>query len=206
MAPCRMYLLRHGATDNNLAQPPRLQGCGLDADLSHEGRRQAEQVRQFLGDVPLAAIFSSPLRRALQTAEIVAQPHSHTVQLVETLREVDVGLWEGRSWNEIAANDSEAYALFRHDPSVHPYAGGENLLQVQQRVTPALAELALAHLGRQIVVVAHNVVNRAFIAGLLQLPLAEAHRIRQDNCGINLLEWESGQCKLRTWNSAWHLE
>lgn len=201
-----MYLLRHGATDNNTARPPRLQGCGVDASLSADGRRQAERTREFFARKPLSGVISSPLRRARETAELIAEPHGLEVRLIEALREADVGLWEGRSWDQIEREDPEAYRLFRHDPGVHPYPGGENLMQVRQRVTPAFEQLVSGFLGREIVVVTHNVVNRAFLAGLLGLPLSQAPKLSQDNCGINVVLWRDGQFKLRTWNSSLHLE
>ena len=205
MDTCIIYLLRHGATDNNLARPPRLQGCGLDVGLSADGRRQAEEARLFFQQRPPTAVISSPLRRARETAEIIAQPHGHPLRIVQALREADVGDWEGRSWEEIERDEPEAYRRFRGNPDIVPYTGGENLTQVHQRVTPAFEQLAQDHLGQQVVVVAHNVVNRAFLAGLLGLPLAQAPIISQDNCGINVLRWRGGKFKLRTWNSTFHL-
>lgn len=206
MSVCRVYLLRHGATANNLASPPRLQGCGVNLGLSPEGRRQAERTGDFFRSRPLAAVYSSPLLRAVETAHFVAQSQGLEIRPVPSLREVDVGNWEGRSWDEIARDDAEAYGRFRNDPAVHPYAGGETLLEVQRRVTPVLEQLASAHQGQQIAVVAHNVVNRSFLGGLLQLPLVHVRHIRQDNCGVNILDWIDGQFELRTWNCILHLD
>ncbi len=98
---CLAFLVRHAATLNNLASPPRIQGSGEDLALSPEGRAQAAHTARFLADQPMTAAFASPLQRALETATIIAQPHAVTPTPVTALREVDVGRWEGRSWVEI---------------------------------------------------------------------------------------------------------
>jgi broad specificity phosphatase PhoE len=202
---CVMYLLRHGATENNLMKPPKLQGRGIDLPLSAEGRRQAECAQRALSKQKIAAVYSSTLLRAKETAQIVARPHRHEVVTNELIIEVDVGRWEMRSWVDIAVEEPEAYRLFQDDPGTHGYAGGENLRQVMERATPALVEIMGEHLGHEIVVVGHNVLNRAFLAGVLELPLAKARNIHQENCGLNIVELREGKLKLVTLNAVGHL-
>ncbi len=78
---CIMYLVRHGATKNNMAKPPRLQGRREDPSLSDEGRQQAECAAKLLEDLPLTAALSSPLLRAKETAQIIAAPHDLPVDI-----------------------------------------------------------------------------------------------------------------------------
>lgn len=203
---CWLYLVRHGATANNRARPPRLQGRRTDPGLSPEGHQQARQTGQTLADLPLGAVYSSPLLRARQTAEAIAGPHRLAVEPVEDLIEVDVGLWEGRSWDEIQETDPEAYRLFMTDACVHPYLGGENLRTLQARVIPALEKLMSENLGRVVVAVGHNCVNRVYLAHLLGMPLAKYRSIPQDNCGVNLLRYRHGRTKAVTINAVAHLE
>lgn len=202
---CVMYLLRHGATDNNLMKPPKLQGRGIDLPLSAEGRRQAECAARALASQRIAAVYSSTLLRAKETAQIIALPHKHEVTTNELIVEVDVGHWEMRSWVDIAVEDAEAYQRFQQDPGEHGYAGGENMRQVMERATPALLSIMEAHVGQEIVVVGHNVLNRAYLAGVLELPLARARHIHQENCGLNVVEYRNGQTKLVTLNAVGHL-
>ena len=115
------------------------------------------------------------------------------------------GQWEGRAWEEIAKTDAEAYRLFMTDASIHPYLGGDNLAAVQRRVVPALERLMADNLGRRIVAVAHNVVNRSYLAHLLDMPLAEYRAIIQDNCGINLIHLHRGRIAPAAINSVEHL-
>ena len=202
---CLMYLLRHGATANNLAKPPRLQGQGLDAPLSQEGREQAKQTASLLIARDFHAVYSSPLARARETAEIIAEPRGLPVTTVEALTEADVGRWEGRSWREIEENDRDEYRRFIEFPEQYGYSGGESLPQVQMRVVPAMRCLMEDNLGRQIVVVTHNVVNRMFWADLLGLAVREARGLSQENCGLSVVRFRGGKMKLLTMNSFFHL-
>ncbi len=202
---CRLYLLRHGATDFNCAVPPRLQGRRFDLPLSAEGLREARAAAARLAAEPLAAVYSSPLLRARQTAETIAAPHHLAVGIVDELIEIDVGQWEGRSWEEIAQTDAAAYGLFTADAAIHPYLGGENMTMVLDRVLPAMERLLAENLGRVIVVVAHNVVNRVWLAHLLGLPLGRYRSVTQDNCAISLIEYRQGQAKPLWINDVRHL-
>ena len=201
-----LLLIRHGATDCNTAKPPRLQGRGINFGLSVDGQRQAAATANFLRDCKLDRIYSSPLKRAWETAEAIARPHELPVEAVDELVEVDVGRWENRSWEEIRRDDAEAYAQFLEDCGANGYAGGENMLQVQQRVTPVLTGLLQKNVGKCIAVVCHSVANRAYLAGLLQLPLARCRDLAQDNCAINVVLYREGNAELRTLNSVFHLE
>lgn len=200
-----MYLIRHGATANNVSRPPVLQGCGINGPLIDVGLRQAEETAQFLTRTPLAAIYSSPLLRAVQTAEKIAAGRDLTIQTSDLLKEVDVGRWEGKDWGWIEANDPEAYRLHHTSPADHGYPEGESLKQVHARVVPELTRIIESHDQQHIAVVAHNVVIRAMIAHLLELPLDQVGHIHHDNCGITLVRRRHGKLRLISTNSIFHL-
>ena len=202
---CVLYLIRHGATANNLAKPPRLQGGLSDPELSDDGLEQARQTGQWLSHASLAAVYSSPMIRAQQTAAPVAAAQGLEVQVIEELIEVNVGNWEGRDWEEIERNEPEAYRLFIEEPGENPYFGGENMNQVVARTEPVFARLLDAHLGESIAVVAHNVVNRCYMSHLIGIPMARARSMPQNNCGINILHHRRGKTKVVTINLAHHL-
>jgi broad specificity phosphatase PhoE len=202
---CWLYLLRHGATDYNLQRPPILQGRTVDLSLSEEGRRQAERAAAFLEGAQLSAIYSSNLRRARETAEIVARMHRIPVAPRVELAEVDVGNWENRSWVEIERTEPEAFRLFHEDPGTHGYAGGENLSQVLKRVRPTFDDILANHMGQAVAVVGHNVVNRAYLSYLLDIPLSRARKVLQDNCCINVIRYREGEAAVWTLNATFHL-
>ena len=202
---CLLYLIRHGATANNAMKPPRLQGCRTDPELSKPGRAEAARTARWLADKKLDAVYSSPLLRARQTADEIARPRGLCARVVDDLVEVDVGRWEGLAWEDIERRDPEAYRLFMSDAAVHPYLGGENLSVVQSRVIPAMAALMEENPGRHVAVVAHNVVNRAYLTHLMGIPLRGYRSIPQENCGVNLIHYARGAAKLLTVNSVRHL-
>lgn len=201
----RMYVLRHGATLPNLEKPPRLQGRGLDEPLAPLGIAQAERAAAVLAQEPLQAIFSSPLRRARQTAEIIAQRHVVPVQFLEGLQEGDVGRWEGRRWDEIRQNEPEAYRQFMADPATFGYPGGESFADVAHRVVPVFNDILQRHEGASVLVVSHQIVCRVYLAGLLGLTPAQARRVKLENCGISTIQLEEGKPFVWTLNSTWHL-
>jgi len=198
-------LIRHGATEHNLAQPPRLQGRRLDAALAPEGRWQAERTAQLLAQARLQAVYTSPLLRARETAQQIALPHQAPVYEVEGLTEIDVGRWEGMDWATIRRQDPQWCELFEADAGRHGYPEGENFQQVQERTVAALGQIAPRHLGQSIAVVAHNVVNRCLLAHVLGIPLAQYRRITQDNCGVSILRFQGEKMKVITLNAVFHL-
>lgn len=203
---CWMFLVRHGATDHNLRRPTVLQGSGIDGPLAAVGREQAAMAAKFLRRYRFDAVYASPMRRAKETAEIIAAPHELPITAVPQILEADVGRWLGLDWDTIAAEEPEAYRLHLEDPSVHAYPEGESATDVQNRTVPALLDLMQANLGRRILVVAHNIVNRVMVAHLSHIPLRHMRAIRQDNCAVNLIRHRGDEAELITANSTFHLE
>lgn len=201
-----LYLLRHGATEANLAKPARLQGRRLDSPLAKLGVRQAEATRDFLAIRPVDYCYSSPLLRALQTAAIVAAPHGLTPQPLDALAECDVGQWEGLDWQTIRNRYLEDYQRYMSDPGQFGYPGGESFADVYARVSHTLENLLAVHAGQSILVVAHHVVNRTYLAGLLGLRMEQARQVTLDNCGISVVVREGDETTIGTLNAAFHLQ
>ncbi|GAC1337958.1 MAG: histidine phosphatase family protein [Isosphaeraceae bacterium] len=201
-----LYLLRHGATLANQERPYRLQGRRSDLPLEPIGLEQARRAATALTKVNLTAVYSSPALRALETAREIGRARSLEPIPLEPLNEADVGLWEGMTWSEIEKSDPERHRQFMTDPGTVPYPGGESFLDVQQRVYPAMKTLARQHKGERIAVVGHNVVNRAYLAQILRLPIQQARAIRQANGGVNLVVYRSEGPTVVTLNACLHLE
>lgn len=201
-----LYLIRHGATEANLARPPRLQGRRHNPPLSRLGVRQAEATRDLLAIRPIDRCYASPLLRAVQTAAIVAAPHGLTPQVHEALAECDVGRWEGMDWQSIRALDPEGFQRFHANPTEFGYPGGESFHDVRQRVTPVLDEFLRIHAGEAILVVAHCIVNRTYLGGLLGLTLNQADQVPLDNCGISVVVRDGAGTTVNTLNAAFHLQ
>jgi probable phosphoglycerate mutase len=154
-----IFLARHGETDWN--RDNRFQGHA-DPPLNETGRAQASELSAALADEPLAAVYSSPLRRAFETAEIVAAPHGLEPVPVDALREVDVGSWQGLTRAEVEQRFPEQYARWLDYEA--GWEDGESYEEMGRRVIAALLELAAAHEGERILAVSHGGPVRAAYA------------------------------------------
>jgi broad specificity phosphatase PhoE len=174
--------------------------------LARLGVRQAEATRDFLAIRPIDRCYTSPLLRAVQTAAIVAAPHGLSPLPLEALTECDVGRWEGLDWQTIRALDAEGFERFHAHPAEFGYPGGESFRDVSERVAPALDELLRTHAGESLLVVAHHVVNRTYLARLLGLTPDQARQVTLDNCSISVIVREGTTTTVNTLNAAFHLQ
>ncbi len=201
-----LHLIRHGATEANLRQPYQLQGVRSNPPLAAAGVWQAERTREALALEPVTAVYCSPLKRALETARILAAPRDLSIFPVDALRECDVGRWEGLTWDAIRAQDAEAYQRFLQDPGRHGYPAGETFNQVAERACPFLDQLLETNPDANLVVVSHHVVNRVYLAGVMGLSPSQAREVKLDNCGISTIVREAGRTTLLRVNATAHLE
>ena len=176
-----ILLARHGQTDWN--RDNRFQGHA-DPPLNALGRAQARELAERLAQKPVAAVFASPLVRARETAEIVAARLGLSVELVEALREVDVGSWSGLTRDEIAERFPAGYR--RWLDCAHGWEDGESYQELGERVVASLLELAGRHAGELILVVTHGGPIRAAQAHAAGVSYGEArrHATGADNCTL----------------------
>jgi broad specificity phosphatase PhoE len=201
-----LYLVRHGATSYNLEKPARLQGRRVNIPLAPLGVRQAELTRDFLALCSLDVCYSSPLERALQTAAIIATPHRLTPEVVDGLTECDVGLWEGQSWETIASRFPRQYRQFLDNPARQGYPGGESFADVFDRARQTIDALMERHEDKTLLVVAHHVVNRTFLAGVMGLGPDQARRVALENCSVSVVIRDGTETFVETLNSHFHLQ
>ena len=201
----RLFLVRHGSTEANERKPFVLQGSEIDTPLTTKGWQQAREVAAFLREVEFSAIYASPMIRAQQTASLCAVPRQMEVRAVESLKECSVGRWQGLSWDEIRTRDPDEVQRFLANPARERHPGGESYEDVLARVAPALNDILAAHSGQNVLVVAHNMVNRAYLANMLGIDLSHARRIRQTNCCVNVIHRSAELTDVVTVNSIWHL-
>jgi probable phosphoglycerate mutase len=166
-----ILLARHGETDWN--RENRFQGHA-DPPLNETGRAQAAQLAAVLAAEPLAAVYSSPLRRAFETAQILAASHELEPVPVDALREVDVGSWEGLTRAEIEERFPEQFARWRDYEA--GWEDGESYEEMSRRVIAGLLELAAAHEGERILAVSHGGPVRAAYALADGITHSEARR------------------------------
>ncbi len=213
-----LLLTRHGAA----AQGDVMLGGQLDVPLMPQGREEAAALARRLNGVRIDRIVSSPMLRALETAQIVAT--GRPVEVDARLRELDYGRWEGLTYAEIDAHDPELRTRWEHDPAATHSPGGESGDDVAARALNFLVDLteaeeagsAGAHSGRhspdpggsranvseaqaeaegerRILVVAHGTYNRILLCVALGIPVRDyRRRFIQDRTNLTVLRYERG--------------
>ena len=184
----RVYLIRHGATE--LSAEDRFAG-GTDVDLSNEGRWQAERLGLRLTDDHIKAVYCSPMKRTLETAGFIAQPHRLTPIPRDALREIHHGRWETLRRSEVAALYPDEYAAWETDPFTFAPQGGESGLSVMARALPVIRQIVVEHINENVAVVSHKATIRLLISSLLGFD-ARGYRDRLDQSPacLNILDFK----------------
>lgn len=200
----RFLLIRHGESMWNGER--RIQG-NQDPPLSPRGRRQAEMLaRRLGGHLPQAvAVYSSPLRRAAETAAAVRAATGLPVFLDAGLREMCLGKWEGMTVPEIQAAFPGTYEGWLADPLAHPAPGGERLETFARRVTEAFERVRAAQPGRDAILVSHGGPIKALLCHVLGLEIRSLFRIKQDNTAVSLIEVDDATRRVVLVNDTCHL-
>lgn len=188
--PRFVYLLRHGETTYNVEGrlPGQLEGVAL----TEKGRRQAYRAAVALSGVPLSAVVSSPLERALETAQILARGPGLTVRADPRLMDTDIGTWAGQKIGDLEKNDPSWKAFLEHPNEPPP--GVESLAHVQARAMAAMhGILADASLGNFIALVAHADVVKLILATYIGMHVATVRYVSVANASISALAFEPEQ-------------
>ena len=201
--PTRIIAIRHGETAWNVST--RIQGH-LDIGLNETGRWQAHRVALALAGEPIAALYSSDLLRAWDTALSIANATGLPVQTVEGLRERGFGVFEGKTFQEVEAQWPEQALRWRkREPAFEP-GGGESLLRFRERITQATQTLAAQHPGEQIVVVAHGGVMDVLYRAATRQEIQAPRTWGLGNATINRLLWTPEGLSLVGWADTQHLD
>jgi probable phosphoglycerate mutase len=182
-------LIRHAHTD---ALGHRLCGRAAGVALSSTGEAQARRLAAALASYQIAAIYTSPLERAVATARAIAahQPAA-AVSLCEDLSEMDFGAWTGKSFTDL--DSDPAWRAFNSHRSTAPVPGGERAIDVQRRVVAALARLTSLHAGQTIGIVSHGDLVRSAVLHYAGTPLDLYDRFEIDPASVTAVAfWPSG--------------
>ncbi len=198
----RIILVRHGQTEWNRQE--RFRGW-VDIDLDETGLRQAEAVAARVARWEVAAIYSSPLRRAVATAQIIANRLSLPVVPLEGINDMNFGIWQGLSIGEVKENYPELFDLWRYNPQRLEIPQGESLEDVRKRVVATIDELTARHESATVALVTHRVVCKVLLCHLLGLDNSHFWQIAQDATAINLFEITEGKATVTLLNDTCHL-
>ena len=198
----RIILVRHGQTEWNRYE--RFRGW-IDIDLDETGLRQAEAAVPRVARWEVAAIYSSPLKRAMATAEIIAHPLGIPVVPLEGISDMNFGVWQGLSIGEVKQKYPELFDLWRYSPQMLEIPQGESLEDVRKRAVATIYDLAERHEGSTIAMVTHRVVCKVLICHLLGLDNSHFWQIEQDTTAINIFEIREGKATVTLLNDTCHL-
>jgi len=183
----KVLFIRHGETNWNIEG--RAQGFS-DVELSKRGQEQGEAIVRALKDEPITAVYSSPLRRALNIARRIASDHDLAVKVDERLKEINHGEFEGLRFKALHEKYPDFLKAWRQSPSNLKMPGGESLSELQARawsfVEDIIAELDDSDYA---VVISHNLTIITILCRILGLSLDHFRRIRQDTGGRTLVEF-----------------
>ncbi|MEG6522394.1 alpha-ribazole phosphatase [Desulfotomaculum sp. 1211_IL3151] len=204
MEATKLYLVRHGETEWNAGG--RFQGHS-DVPLSNFGRQQAERLALSLKQTKIDAFYSSDLSRAMETAQIIVKEHGTQVNYLPDLREINFGVWEGLTYDQISQNYGNLSVQWRSNPLDTQIPHGEKLQDLAERCQRAINEIINQHAGENVLVASHGGVIRVIVANALGFDLNHFWKLRLDNVSLTVLEYY-GQQKaiLELFNDTCHLK
>jgi len=194
----KLILVRHGETHWN--KDGLVQGGDSDIELNDTGLEQARKLAAFLKHEPIVAIFSSPLQRAVATAEVIASQHQLPVEIDQGLKELRVGDLEGMSISNLRTTFSRFLLQWWQDGEAMKLPNGESLVELQQRAWKVIESLLEEHKDGTAVVVSHYFVTLAIILKALNLPLDCLTKFKLDLGGVSILEFRDYGARLVTFN------
>ena len=197
-----IIIVRHGETEWNVSEIFRGR---MDVELNETGEKQAELLAEYLSNLKIEAICSSPLRRALKTAGAVAGYHNLDVSIAPGLIDFNFGEWQGLSKQQVEGKYKELYAEWVSHPERVKMPDGESLADVGERAIAVVEEVAGKHEGAA-VLVSHRVVNKVIICALLGLDNSHFWNIKLDTCGITVFAYEKGRFILTRHNDTSYLK
>jgi probable phosphomutase (TIGR03848 family) len=180
-----LLLIRHGAND---FVGRRLAGRTPGVHLNERGRQQAETLAAILAKAPIKAVYSSPLERAVETAEPLARALGLTVQVCDGLTEVDFGRWVGKTARQMAR--TKLWKVVQWSPSQARFPAGESFTEAQGRIVAAIESILAAHAdGDLVACVSHSDAIKLALAHYLGLPLDNFQRLHVDTASISVLHF-----------------
>ena len=197
-----LILVRHGETVWNVEKIYRGRA---DVDLDEVGIKQAELLGKYLSNWKLEAIYSSPLKRALATANIIARYHKIGVYIADGLIDFDYGEWQSLPEQEVRRSYPALLDKWHNNPHEVRMPGGESLADVRERAAGIVDDVLSKYEG-SVVLASHRVVNKVLICSLLGLDNSYFWNIKQDVSGITIFSYVDGRFVLTKHNDTSHLK
>lgn len=198
----RIILVRHGETPWN---KDRIFRGSVDIPLNDTGREEARLAGEWLKGEKIDVAYSSPLSRAVETAENIACHHGLTVQKLDGLADLNYGDWQGLPLAEVKKTYGDLYRQWETMPQTVRFPNGETLEEVRVRALTAVDEVLQRHPDQNILLASHRVVNKVLIAAFIGLDNSHFWRIGQDTTAVNRFDKVGAIWNIVTINDICHL-
>ena len=189
-----LLLIRHG--ENDFVKSHKMAGRLPGVHLNEKGRKQAQALADALKDVPLKAVYSSPLERAMETAKPIAESHKLKIAQVPELMDTDIGKWQGKSWKVLGL--TKVWKIVQNAPSRFRFPEGESFVEAQTRCASALEKIIGQHNKPQdiVAVVFHADPIRLSVAHFLGMPLDHFQRLSCDTGSVTVIHASESRANL----------
>ena len=197
-----ILLVRHGQTKSNVT------GFYMgwsNEDLNGVGYTQARRLSSRLASLPVASVYTSPLRRTYTTAAILSKAHKVDLEVLDDIIEIQLGDWQGLHMDEIKRRWPELWQQSRIDPSEVTMPNGESFCQVTERAVRAFETVVKANQDRLIAIVTHDVIVRVLVAHVLRVSNSIYRRLEIDNASLSMIRVVNSNYRLIMLNDTSHL-
>lgn len=182
-----IYLVRHGET---LYNKEKIFRGRADVPLNDTGREQAAITASHTGSLGIEMIYSSPMKRALETAEIICDAIKALLKVHEAFQNIHIGEWQGQKLAKVEKEYPEMWKLWKNNPEELVIPGGEMIDHVRERSYKGLKELVTdKNTPEVIMIVSHRSVLKCLIAGVLQMESPYFWKTRFDNCSLSRIDY-----------------
>lgn len=200
----RIYLIRHAEAEGNLYR--RAQGH-WNGKITARGKKQIDALAKRFEGLQIDALYSSDLDRAVETAGAIRRGRELELKTSARLREVCMGVWEGRPWGELQQLWPEQMRAFNNDPASWHVPESEDFYEAQRRITEAVMDVAAENEGGTAVIVSHGMIIKIFLMGALGLRSGDPGTMMHgDNTSVSLVELEDGELRVVFKNDNSHLD
>lgn len=199
----KVYLVRHGQTEWNKKLTFRGR---VDIPLNEAGHMEAQALSHALKDKNIEAIYTSPLKRSIETAQPVAKFFHLEIVPVQGLIDINYGDWEGLSFHEVKKRYGDQYKKWEKRPDLIRFPNGETLDEAKERSFRAFKNIVKESPDKSILIIPHRVINKILLCALLNIGNSHFWEIKQDTGCINLIEYAEDRFVLCTINDTCHLK
>lgn len=200
----RLIFVRHAEAEGNAMR--RFHGW-TDSSITEKGHAQAQSVAQRLKDVPIDVIYSSSMKRTLQTCEYIAKVKNLPIIRTDKLKEINGGDWEDKTWDELPGKWPLENETWENKPHLHRMPNGESMVEFQERLLNEVNKIIDDNKGKNICIVTHGTAIRAMMCRFSSCELVEMANIPwYDNTSVTIIDHEDNNFKVIVEGDASHLD